>query len=273
MPKTIPHVLSAATVSVYPQDAAGAPILAQPVWIGARIENCHLEQDAEEFESTPTGAVELEYEPGHQRHEIRFERVWVVPGDTRRDFRMDRGRYVMVVQWKNATGRTWNRRTYYGVTPKKYALAAQSQAWFGADQIFRARYFIAEQGAVGSAGELLPTAPVLTPELPILFTHDDPLVANAYLLGAYQFGGAVNLGFVKALAQGGTGGNAVLTLEINGSLTVHTLTLAAGTGEVSASATLNVNVPASQPIRWKITTAPASNAPSLLGVTQILVEQ
>jgi hypothetical protein len=260
MPKTISLLLVEATLSLYPADVSGQPILTHPIWMGARAEGLELGGEIAEIEATPSGAAYDQFAQLSELHEISIERLWVLPTGTEAgpgavtggDYDLTRGQYVLHVFGLERFTGIWHRRTYYGVQAKRYGLRSNGIINFGSNQTFRAQYYVSGGGSSGQTGELVPDT-ATNPDQALLFTHDDPCVAQDYCIGFYQFSQAVLIGFTKAIAQAASA--TVLTLEINGALTAHTLTLPGGSGSVDDSDTFNVTVPANQSIRWKITTA------------------
>ena len=252
---TLPLILHQATLTLYQADSNGDPILAQIVWMGARAEGVELMQEIAEVESTPSGASYPEYEPVFEENEIRIARIWVLPQDTLADYELSRNKHVMVIHGIDRRTGIWHRRTYYNVRGRRYDLRSNGIVHFGSDQVFRASHFVSTAGNTGDSGEELPVTPSDLDEFPILFTHDDALATGNYFLGVYQFAGAVTIGLCRAVGQGGASGT-TLTLEVNGTLTAHTITLGAGPGEVTGSVTPSLAVSAGQTIRWKVTAGP-----------------
>lgn len=111
------------------------------------------------------------------------------------------------------------------------------------------------------------TEPVVSVELPsqlsgataqVNFAREAPLLPGTYLLGYYQWGHAVKCTGVRVSAWPPQGADVVLELEVNGVLTGATVRLAAGVAnqETVTTGSLNVDVPASRGVRWKVTSAP-----------------
>ncbi len=276
MSATIPLVLASATISLYPADVFGNAILTYPVWIGARAEGVTLDAEIQEVESTPSGAETDEYEQVSESHEINIERIWVLPkgpngnpgGVLGRDYELPRGKFVMIIygEDKLRTG-IYHQRTYYYVTPKRYGLRSQGIMEFGANQVFRARYFEATGGVNGQ-----PVMPQVFAggDQPLLFLHDGPLADNVYLLGEYIFPSAVRVTKAKGVALASQVTATELTLEIDGVLTEQVIVLPVGYEgeEVSFEIEdLNLIVNAYRKIRWKTTLAPASGGDQALSVS------
>lgn len=97
-------------------------------------------------------------------------------------------------------------------------------------------------------------------EEPAFFLQERPLVVGEYLQGEYRYDGPAVLTSARVVAIGPSQAPCVLTLEVNGSLTEHTLSIpptSSGLTEVSNEIVLpQVAVPAGQAVRWKITSGP-----------------
>ena len=282
MSKNVSLLLAHATLALYPQDTSGQPILSNPVWFGARAENVRLGGELDEIESTPSGAWSLEYEQTDEQYEIAIERIWVVPtgfvtaqgiAPASRDFQLKRGRYVLVVQAEHRKTGIWIKRTYYGVTAKRYDLASQGVLHFGANQVFRAQFVISESGSSPAPGFSAP-APPSEYDQPLGFAHESALVVGTYFVGAYQFGYAVTLGFTKAIAFASQVTPTTVALEVNGVVTGNSLVIPTGSigQEVSVSATFSGLVSANQLMRWKVIAGPGSGLASVAGVTMNVVK-
>lgn len=271
--RTIPLILAHATLTLYHADAAGNPILSEPVWMGARVEELELLQEIEELETTPSGAIHPEFTQGFESHEIRIGRIWVLSSrPAGRDYQMSRGQFVMIIFGEERSTGIWHKRTYYGVQARRYDLRSRGVMHFGADQSFRAKYLIPDHGINSPSGSVAGGCT----EQPILFIHEFPLLAPGYLIGVCQLPIKAQITTAKAIAFAGQTMPTVLTLEIDGTLSPHVLTLPAGevNEEVAASTTLNLTVDANTLLRWKATDGPnaAEDAVSMIGLTMNVKE-
>lgn len=277
--KEVSLVLAHATLSLYHADANGNPILSSPIWMGARTEEVELNQSIEEIPSTPSGALHVETEHGFEHHEIRISRMWVLPtkaSERGLDYAMPRGpRHVLVVYGEDRATGIWHKRTYYGVSAQIYNLRSLGVLNFGANQSFRAQYFLSDGGGADSSGQPISTTSIC--EFPVGFTHEPPLVINEYLIGVYQFPFRTKIKLAKAIAFASQTAATIVTLEVAGVLSAHSLTLPAGAvnQEVSASATLNLVVEPNQALRWKCTSGPGNppDACSMAGLTMNMHEE
>jgi len=275
MPKTLPLILATGTITLFTADLDGQPILTQPVWMGARAEGLQLSAEISEVEASRSGAPFDEYAQLSELHEIAIDRIWVLPlgpeagpgAERFVDYDLTRGRYVMKVFWIDERSGLWHERIYYGVQAKRYGLQSNGVIQFGSNQVFRAQYFLPGRGSSGNDGSLTPETPVAF-EMPVLFSHDEALVNGDYFIGTYQFAAPVRIGLTKVIGQAG-GSPIVLTLEIAGVLSAHTLTLPGGSGEVSDSETFAVDVMANQTLRWKVTSGSGADR---VGITMRIQE-
>jgi hypothetical protein len=281
MPKTLPLVLGRATISLFAADSDGLAILTQPIWVGARAEGLELSSEITEQDATPSGEAYDQFAQLSELHEIKIDRIWVLPiGDGSgpgavpfKDYDLRRGQYVMQIFGIDEKTGIWHQRTYLGVQARRYDLRSNGQDYFGSNQLFRAKSFTTTGGTSTPDGTLTPVTPSSSVIIPLLFTHDDPLINGDYFIGTYQFDSAVTIGFAKIIGETSAGSDTVATLEINGSLTANTLTLTAGSGEQSDSDTFSVSVPAGHTIRWKVTSAPGSGRAEFVGITMNVTQQ
>ena len=154
-----------ASVSIYPIGPDGAPITANPVWLGAAAEGIRLQQEIEEIEDQPSGALYPETHHGPERHFIEIEKLWEVdvpviaqptnltvtlisdgpPTNNGKEHRIVRGQeYVMTIVWEDFyEPDRWHTRTYYGVTDRSMEVgAAASDDAFRSRLSLKAKYFL-----------------------------------------------------------------------------------------------------------------------------------
>lgn len=150
-----------ARVTLYPADAAGAPVLSQPLWLGAEAEELTLSGTWLTAETRPTGVA---YPRRHNLiplHEIQLGRVWALPLDQLAGFQGEHTTYVLDLVWQEAESGQWHRRTYYGVTLLTEAFASRSMdSGFSENQSFAAQYFTVATGT-GAVPVLSAQAPYL----------------------------------------------------------------------------------------------------------------
>lgn len=264
--RTRPLVLHQATIALYLSDSAGNPVLALPVWAGARAEQVFLGESLEEIAIPETESADPVYGTLEHAHLIRIRRIWSMRADPQADFDLGaRTECVMVIQWND--GLFWKRRTYRGVVALQQDQQSQGVITFVTEQVFRARSFTGDEGLVGAAGEELPAAASAVLAVPVLFTREAPVEDGTYLVGEYTAPGAVRIGDCSGVAQGG-GTEVTLTLEVAGSLTAHTLTVAAGAGEQTDAADPDLVLTEGQAVRWKVTGSGAYRVSVSMNVTE-----
>lgn len=267
-PLTIPtFVLARATLSLYPADSQGNPIRSQNVWVGARQEGLRIPREIAELEDTPTGSVYDEYVQGGESSELSIERVWCQPKKELYEYDFTRGKFVMEIFDRDPVSGVWVRWTAYGCQARRYEKRSLGILYLLSDQVWRVQRWKFQSGRTGSTGEEVPVTST-APEQALLFTHDDALVGGDYFIACYQFSTAVTVGFVKAIGQAAAEPN-VLTLEIDGVLSAYTLTLPSGSGEVSDSDTLTLEVDPDQTLRWKVTSGAGAEK---VGITMMIQE-
>jgi len=249
-------VLHEATVSLYPSDPTGAAIIAEPVWIGACIEQMQIGFDFEEVLMAGTGD---EYKTAYhvdERHGIDIARVWVLPLPAMEDYQpRPNQRFVFEIVWNDEQKNRWHKRTYYGVTARNWTLNSNGIMEYGAGQSFRAQYYTQRSGT----GIYSPIV-AASAEQNVPFFHDGPIALGDYFQGHYLWADEVALESVKVISYAPQTSPCTLTLEVNGVLTSTTIQIPVGTlnQEVSASISPGITIPANSQVRWKCTSAPAS---------------
>jgi len=244
---------------LYPADSSGEAITGSPIWLGSFPEQLNLNREFTEFDVTPTGATfpEKRRVPGF--HEISLRCLWALRAQDFADYNPDEdAAYVLEIFFQYDRPDAWYKRTYYGVRAQGWQSQSEGVMEFFADLKLTATHFITSSGS----GAYTPTAVAGGHDLS-LFTRPGVADLAAYLLGHYQWDEnrvGVN---AKVIAQAGSGGNTVLTLEIGGVLSSYALTIPSGSGEVTATVDLTaLSIPVATACRWKVTTAPLSGQAS-----------
>lgn len=106
----------------------------------------------------------------------------------------------------------------------------------------------------------------------VTFVKTEILIVGEYFLGSQQWAQATELLSATVRAKAPSSAT-VVELEVNGELTGTQLEIPAGTAneEVSATATLDVTVPAGQIVRWKVVSGPAQEG-GMAWQAEILME-
>lgn len=247
-------MLLEATLSLYPTGENGEAVLDQPVWWGACANNLQLQHDLTELLVSRTGSRHRRAFHTDEQHRIQVERTWVVPAAGLVDARPARNqRYVLVMVWQDEPTGIWLRRIFYGVTWQTRAMESQGVLQFLDRQSFRAEYF---RDDTGSNGYTPPPPPGVEQQL--AFFLDGRLDNNTYFMGRYAFGGSLRIEEATVIATAPTGTNHVLALEIGG-VTVETIPIPAGTGEVQTNVAFsNVGAVAGQSVRVRVQSGPAN---------------
>lgn len=260
--RTIPLVLSEASLTLWPAAASGDPILSEPVWIGARVEGLEIEGALEEVESTASGAAQRQYEPGAESWLIRIQRIWVVATNSLKGFDLRRGRFVLQIVHQCRKAGTYHRLTFYGVTMRSQKLQSKGLMEYAEAQEFRAEWSTQEGGTLPAT----PTVEWIAETPAIVFTCEGSLAPGAYLTGAYAFDRPVRLTTAFAIGLASQGQSTVLRLMMDGMATAHNLALAQGSGESSGTMVLGLVVPAGSVLRWMAESAPLNNQASRVSV-------
>lgn len=278
--RTIPRVLGDVVLSMYEADALGNPNVGRPVFMGARTERLRETQRIEEFEFTGSGEAQRDYGQLAQDIEIAVDGIQCQDGRSLSGFQIKRGiRYVLAIYGQDERTRVYARRTYYGVQTKERSESGdQGQQYFMQSKVFRALFCMEDGGRLAEGQDSLAGVPALPNpvglEQSYLFFFGGPAPAGEMFVGQFRFGTAMRLTYAKAIAQAGSSGaDTVLQLEGNGT-PLTTLTLAAGSGEVSAesAADLSIDIPANTLLRWRVLSAPADveNMAAMISVTMNL---
>lgn len=259
----LPLFLSEATLSLYPTDAAGNPIMGNAVWIGALATGLGLRLG---FEGELSFASGDRFKTDHhvdEHHVIEINRNWFTrkntPGEQASPQRNTN--YVLDIIWsdKDELGiYYWHRRQYFGVTARTADLASEGTKHFSQPQVFRAQYFI-PTGGIGAPPDTVfsPTTPGLVQD--VLFIREDAYLPGEYFLGTYRWNVPRTILSAKAIGLASQDVPTVLTLEVNGVATGKTITLPAGASNAEVSGentTINLGVNGGA-VRWKITSGPA----------------
>lgn len=254
MGRNVLFVEHEATISLYREAASGEPE-STAVWIGACAERVGLRSRLGEVRVAPMGG---DYPVRHHddlgEHEINIERLWVIPRANYTDYALDAdGRYVLDILWATTAGE-WHKRRYYGVLAGEYNIESNGIMEFMATQTFTAERYVQTGGETSSPDE---TA-LASIEATVPFFLDTTCMAGRYMLGHYRW--TTPMRIVSALVHGraSQGADTVFGLEIDGVLSAHAITLPAGAinEEVSAEATLDVELDSLSEIRWKVISAP-----------------
>lgn len=140
-----------ATVSLYPQDAAGAPVVSAPIWLGACIEKVAIRETWLKREIRPTGRRYPRRRPLVPQFEISLDRIWIVTTTNRAGYQPGRAPGVMDILWREEETDGWRRETYYGVTISARSreskdLDARDGAAFLEQQTFEAESVVVTSG-------------------------------------------------------------------------------------------------------------------------------
>lgn len=162
---TIVLTLLEATITLYPADRSGQPLLDQPLWHGVTVADFELRDRWIKVETRPSGA---KYPRKHNlapQYEISLGRVWALPLSQLGGFNPQRGAYVMDVVWREEDSRQWHREVFYGVTISERTRGARERdGEFVEQQVFDAEYLAPITSGTG-------TPPALTTDLPYLVRY------------------------------------------------------------------------------------------------------
>lgn len=166
-----------ATVTIYPQDNSGAPILTAPIWSGAQGEHLTVMERWLKAQTKPTGARYPKTHPLLPQYEIQLGRLWVLALNLLSGFKTQNGRYVLDILWNHEEELGWHRWVFYGVTISERNLASQDvDGGFTDDQTFDAEYYVPTAGT-GTPPAITSTLPYLVRyvsegENSVLYTYD-----------------------------------------------------------------------------------------------------
>lgn len=259
-PKPQLFTLGEATVDLYPAGPDGRTITGSAVWIGACAESLRLASRLEDMRLAATGAAYARRNHTDEQHEIQIDRLWVLRNPDRKDYRLERNQqYVLSIRWVDEKTGVWHREIYYGVTARSFERASNSVMEFMAAQVWDAQYYECSSGTEA----LIPVADEDGTTDQVLFVHDQNLVHTLdvpYFTGIYQWIEDRVTISAKVIGRSGSGSASVFTLEVDGVLTAHTITLPLGSNpgdEVSSELVFETVLPANTDVRWKCTSGPA----------------
>lgn len=158
-----------ATVTLYPADGTGAPVVGSPVWTGIQAENLSIKEKWIKTETRPTGALYPRKHPLISQYEISLGRVWAlnaVTGLGVQDAQFGFGKYVLDILWTDEDTQNWKRITLYNVTVSDHNLASRSiDEGFTDDQVFDA------ESIVQTGGLAVTPPPVISSQVPYLVVY------------------------------------------------------------------------------------------------------
>lgn len=251
----IPFFLHEAVLTLYPAAADGSSLTELAVWSGALANQLKVRSALEPFKITGSGEFYATEHHIDEEHLIEIERTWILRRQFLQDFMPARNQqYVLEMVW--SVDNVWYKRAFLGVTGRSVILESRGTNQFVTGQVFRAQRFVETNGTTGPPVY----TPTPQPQEAVAFFREDPFVNGEYLLGRYRWGQNVTLNSAEIIGSAGQGSPTVLTLEVGGVLTSKTITIAAGTANTEASATVGLGgyvVPAGQGVRWVITSGPA----------------
>jgi hypothetical protein len=254
---TLPLLLREAVISLYPADAAGAPLVAAPVWAGACANGLRLGQSWEEQLSYSSGDRFKTAHHADELHAIEIDRTWIIrttsPGETSAPER--NARYVMEIVWNDVRARIWHKRLYYGVTGRASDLNSDGPRQHNNAQSYRAETFVPD-GGTGAANIFTPIATTGAEQV-VGFFGENPVLEDAYLLGHYRWSANKRITAARWACLSPTA-ETVLGLELNGILSGDTITIPAGVANTDAhgEVTLNRLVPLGTEVRWRVVSGP-----------------
>jgi hypothetical protein len=144
------------TVTLYPADAAGAPVLSAPIWTGVTVEDLRVRERWLKSETRPTGARYPRKHPLVAQFELSLGRVWslqVVRAGLANSggFVTRPNYYVLDVVWKDEESGDWHRETFYHVTVSERGRTSRDiDGGFTDEQVFEAEYLAPPTGGPGS---------------------------------------------------------------------------------------------------------------------------
>ncbi len=173
-----------ATVTLYPADTTGAPVLSLPIWTGAPTEKLTVRERWRIKETTPTAAKYPRRHPLIPEYDLNLGRVWLLKTADLSGWTAGHQNYVLDVVWTEEESGQWHRRTFYGVTIAEHGLDTRDiDNGFTDDQVFAAQYY------VSASGEGYP--PAISNALPytVVFTGADgvPVLLYTYDPALHQF--------------------------------------------------------------------------------------
>lgn len=159
---TIVLTLLEASITLYPADRAGQPVLSQPLWHGVAAADLTVRDRWIKVETRATGAKYPRKHNLSPQFEITIGRVWALPLSQLEGFNPQRGAYVMDVVWRDEETRDWHREIFYGVTISERTRDARDRdGEFVDNQVFDAEYLAPPTSGRGSP-PVIPTALPLT---------------------------------------------------------------------------------------------------------------
>lgn len=154
---TICLTLLEATLTLYPANAIGEPMLDQPLWMGTPAHDLSVRDRWIKVQTRPSGSKFPRNRPLVPQFEISIGRLWALPLSQLAGFIPDRGRYVLDIVWREEDTDDWHREVFYGVTISERDRAARDRdGEFTENQVFDAEYFVGTNG-VGTPPAIPPT--------------------------------------------------------------------------------------------------------------------
>lgn len=172
-----------ASVSMYAVDAAGLPVVGDPLWPGGCAQRIALRSSLATDRFAATGASHAKTYHLDEMHEVRFDRLWVLR-DTGEDFSLRRGQeLVLDIQWQDAEPKAppsvlWHRCVFRGAKSLSHDRASEGLDEFGASQVFTAERVETSYG-IG----MVPAAATHQ----MLYLREDSASEGAWLTGAWAW--------------------------------------------------------------------------------------
>lgn len=129
--------LSESTVALFPQQADGTADYAHPLWLGAKAHGGSIRTAHAVRMRHPTGRVTPVPVTAAGPTTVTLESVWVVRhAEPAADAAPVPGRYVLLLDWRDARTRVWQRSTFYDVAWQEAGWTAQGYYSFAHEQTF-----------------------------------------------------------------------------------------------------------------------------------------
>lgn len=257
----IPFFLHEAVLTLYPAAADGTALEGAAVWWGALANRLRHRMDYDEVLIAGSGESYATAHHVDEQHIIEIDRSWLLRKHLLSDFVPGRNQqYVLEAVFNSGplADRWWYRRTWFGLTARSVNWDSNGANQFLMGQVWRAQRFT-QTGGPGQPDVFTPLPPGSTDEQSIGFFRENPLINGEYLLGHYRWPVGVLLKSARAIAWASQDDPTELTLEVNGVLTSHVVTLPAGAPGEEVTVDLDLGnhaVGLGQSVRWKITSAP-----------------
>ena len=222
------------TVTLYPADSSGAPILTSPIWTGVTVENLTIRERWLKGETRPTGAPYPKRHPLIQQYELSLGRVWSLQVPTTDGgFIPQANYYVLDIVWQDGDTNDWHRETFYNVSISERSRTSRDiESGFTDEVAFDAEYMAAPSGGAttdpsGGAGPITApsggngTVPPISAGVPmtVLWVGADgrvPLYNYASDTHAFTEVSAGISTSRATLAYSGSGGAAVFNVTFSG---------------------------------------------------------